>query len=441
MFGDVLRYRWCGLSIVASALASSAVRADPADAPMPMEMEHGPTMPMRGVLDLPMSRIGSGTSWLPDDTPMRAFHFMIGSWDFMVHGNLQAGPDIQGGETGDTGVVSQNWIMGMAGHELGPGRVTGRTMLSLEPFTVGKHGYPELGQTGETYQGMPLVDRQHPHDLFMEVAAIADEPIGDDLAIQGYAALSGEPALGPTAFPHRPSAIWDPMAPLSHHWLDSTHISFGVTTLGVYNRWGKLEASWFNGREPDENRLDFDLRGFDSYSARATINPSRAWSGQVSYGYLASPEALHPDESDQRITASVTHVLLLRGRDSLISTIAWGQNRPNDPPSGPDRASNAVLVESALDLDDLGVTFLRGEYVQKRGEDFGLPAQMADVHLPVAELAIGHVHPLPAFEDLAPAIGARGSALIIDPSLESRYGTRYPLGAMVYLQIQPAQMR
>ena len=203
----------------------------------PEEME----APHAGVLGLPMTRHGSGTAWLPDDSPMRAAHYKVGGWDVMLHGNLFVGYDYQATDAGESEVVSQNWIMAMAGHPLGGGMFEARTMLSLEPLTLGDNGYPLLLQTGETLEGMPLVDRQHPHDLFMEIAGRYEREVAGGVAFQLFGGLAGEPALGPVAFPHRPAAMADPMAPLTHHWLDSTHISFGVLTAGVFRRRGRAQ--------------------------------------------------------------------------------------------------------------------------------------------------------------------------------------------------------
>src|SRR5204863_8412876 len=110
----------------------------------------------------------------------------------------------------------------------------GRVMLSVDPATVGKSGYPLLLQTDEAVNGLPLIDRQHPHDLFMELAATYNHPLGrDGGSVFLYAGLPGEPALGPPTFMHRFSGTEIPEAPISHHWLDSTHITFGVVTGGL----------------------------------------------------------------------------------------------------------------------------------------------------------------------------------------------------------------
>ena len=366
---------------------------------------------------------------------MRAFHLRSGDWDLMLHGSVFVGYDYQASDAGDDQLVSQNWLMGMAGRRLAGGYFRARAMLSLEPLTVGKRGYPLLLQSGEQVDGTPLVDRQHAHDLIMEAAAMYERDLTDRLAFQVYAALSGEPALGPVGFPHRPSAMADPLAPLGHHWQDSTHITFGVLTAGVFTRTVKLEGSWFNGHEPDDERYDLDLRTLDSGSVRLTVNPNARWSLQASGGYLASPEELEPDVSLIRTTASASHARRF-GRRAWTSTLAWGRNTPS---SGP--ATDAVLAESVIDLDHLGATFARAEYVAKAGHDLALgPAQEAETFR-VAMLSVGHTHPVLREGGLETSLGLRGSVGALDADLESRYGTRFPLGVMAYVQLQPQTMQ
>src|SRR5689334_9090688 len=198
------------------------------------------TLGMHGVparpLGIPMTRMGSGTSWLPDASAMRAWHFMAGGWMLMVHGDVFLQYDHQGGPRGDDQVGSINWAMLMVMRELGRGTLHLHGMLSAEPLTIGARGYPLLLQSGESYHGEPLHDRQHPHDLFMELSAMFERSITRRVGAVLYAALVGEPALGPVAYMHRPSALNDPFAPLSHHWMDATHITFGVLTAGVFTR-------------------------------------------------------------------------------------------------------------------------------------------------------------------------------------------------------------
>jgi hypothetical protein len=266
----------------------------------------------------------------------------------------------------------------------------------------------------------------------METAVMYTRPIADTIAVQVYGGPAGEPALGPTAFPHRPSAAADPLAPLGHHWLDSTHITFGVVTAGIMTRAVKLEGSWFNGREPDEHRYDFDLRPFDSYSARLSFNPGEHWSLQASYGFLKSPEELHPGVSVRRYTVSASHGTRWGEGRSWASTLALGFN---DPSSG--NLTHGLLAESTLALRHLGTSFARFEHLFKGAEDFGLPEGPT---LSVTSLVLGYLYAFPEVAAIEPALGVRVSGNLVDQRLEDRYGTRFPVGVMAFLRLAPGPM-
>ena len=206
------------------------------------------------------TREASGTAWLPSLTPMSGVHGRARGWELMLQVIVFAQFLYESGEVHRRShqAGSINWLMGMARRPVGEGRVGLRAMVSLEPWTVAGCGYPDLLATGEVCDGDTIHDRQHPHDLFMEVAVESDRPLKGSLRWQVYAGPAGEPALGPPAFPHRLSAFVNPIAPISHHWLDATHITFGVVTAGVYGRRWKAEGSAFNGREPNESRTGFE---------------------------------------------------------------------------------------------------------------------------------------------------------------------------------------
>src|SRR5262249_11025717 len=199
-----------------------------------------------------MQAIGSGTSLQPASTNVPMWHFMPAGWSIMLHMNLTVGFSNQGGPRGVGKAESQNWFMGMAEHKLGPGQLMLRAMVSAEPLTAPHGGFPLLFQTGETYHGQGIVDAQHPHDVFMELAAMYTIPLSERVSVQFYGGPVGEPALGPTAFMHRASASENPSAPLGHHWQDSTHITHGVVTAGITAGLFKFEGSLFHGAEPDE---------------------------------------------------------------------------------------------------------------------------------------------------------------------------------------------
>jgi len=394
-------------------------------------MEHGtPPAPGPQPLSFTHSREGSGTSWMPDSSPVFAHHFMAGDWMLMLHYAATLGYDDQWSDRGSRRLTSTNWVMGMASHPLLGGQLTFRTMLSAEPATAGGElQLPLLLQSGETYGGQPLHDRQHPHDLFMEVAAIYRRPIADVFGIELYGALSGEPALGPTAFMHRTSAMNNPFPPIGHHWQDSTHITFGVLTAGVYNRWVKLEGSIFHGREPDENRWNFDFGALDSWSGRISVNPTRQTSFQVSYGYVNSPEAAQPEESLHRVTASGSYSAPMLSDGNVALTALWGRNVEAG------HSSDSALVEANLDLDGKNVPFVRVEYVQKLGHDLVLPGD-PDAKYDVFQGSFGYVHRFTG-GPVVPVIGISVDIGIVPGSIESQYGTRTPVGAFVFIGLQP----
>lgn len=402
------------------------------------------------VLGPPMTRVGSGTSWLPDLAPMYASMFRAGRWNLMLHGVAYVQYDQQGSDRGDSQLGSINWGMLGASRALGAGRMELRAMLSLEPWTVSARGYPLLLQSGEAYRGRPLHDRQHPHDLFMELAAVYERPLSKAVALQLYVAPVGEPAVGPVAFPHRPSAADDPFAPLGHHWQDATHISFGVVTAGIFTRHVKVEGSIFNGREPDENRTDFDYGGrrLDSYAGRITVNPSPAWSVSGSYAYLASPEQLHPEQSVRRITGSVLHERMIGHSGRWSSAVIYGGNEHAGA-----TLSNSVLAETSIELDDRNTLFGRAEYVEKSAEelvveaalhsDLGLPgagADESDTRFRIGSIALGYVREIAKLAGGTMGLGARGSVAFLPEALRGAYGTRTPAGFAVYLRFRPAAM-
>ncbi|HEV8336560.1 MAG TPA: hypothetical protein VGR67_09105 [Candidatus Polarisedimenticolia bacterium] len=403
--------------------------------PSDVHDEHAMAM-TSGPLGIPETRNASGTAWQPDSTPMHGVHFTRGSWSIMAHENFFAGYDYQGSDRGDSEWTAPNWGMLMEKRSVGRGELMFRQMLSLDPVTMGSNGYPLLLQTGESLRGLPLHDRQHPHDLFMEIAAVYTHPLSESMAFQLYLAPAGEPALGPVAFPHRLSAASDPLASLSHHWQDSSHISFGVLTAGLMTRKLKLESSWFNGREPDEHRYDFDLRRPDSYSGRLWFNPSEAWSLQVSYGYLASPEELQPDESLHRFTTSAAYNLPVGPSGVLATTAVMGRNHPS---KGPETSS--WLLEANYETNGRSVLFGRAEYVEKTGEDLVLSTAFEPEVFKIKSLVAGYVFRVTNTPTLVLGLGARASVSFIGSDLEPFYGTRNPSGYMVFLQIHPTAMK
>lgn len=354
---------------------------------------------------------------------------MAGDWMLMLHGYIDQIYDHQDGPRGDDKNFTASMLMFMAQRDLGNGTVGFRSMLSLDP-TQGANGYPLLYQTGETGDGKnPLIDRQHPHDLFMELAVTYSHPLNEVSSGFVYFGLPGEPALGPPAFMHRFSGMDNPEAPITHHWLDSTHITFGVMTAGYIYKDVKFEVSGFRGREPDESRWNIESPRIDSYSFRESWNFGRDWSGQVSFGHIQSPEQLEPDVDTKRTTISLTHNRNFSG-NNWQTTAAWGQNRNLGPDH--DHKLRAVLLESALAMRHQHTFFGRAEYAEKDELFEGADPRAGTVYY-VSKLSAGYIYDFAQFSYGQLGIGGLGSAYVVPNSLKSVYGER-PLSYMIFVR-------
>jgi hypothetical protein len=355
----------------------------------------------------------------------------------MLHGVAYGQYTHQEGRRGGWQFGSINWLMLSAAHPTARGRVEFRAMGSAEPYTLGQVGYPLLLQTGETYEGIPLHDRQHPHDLAMELSATFEHRLAGPVSASLYLAPVGEPAVGPVAFMHRPSAVGDPFAPLSHHWQDGSHVTFGVVTAGLFTSHLKLEGSLFNGREPDEIRTNFDYSGrrLDSWAARLTLLPTRNWALSGWYAYFESPEALLPEDWNKHLGASVLHSQPI-GRDGAWSSaIIWGAKRHETSLHHPiSRLTHSVTAETSLELGQRNTLFARAEYVQKDMEELFLPHEREQVH-EVRSLAAGYVFDIVRTRPATLGLGVRGAVSFVPDGLATFYGTSRPVGGAVYARL------
>ncbi|RFZ83160.1 hypothetical protein DYU05_13510 [Mucilaginibacter terrenus] len=390
-------------------------------------------------LDLPMNRDGSGTSWMPDETPMYMYMMHGKKWMHMVHGSVFARYTNQDlfnkGSRGGKQFDAPNWFMYMAQRKVGSnGLFSINTMFSFDPFTVGAGGYPLLYQTGESYKGNKLVDRQHPHDLFAELNIGYTQRVAKNTDVSLSVGYPGEPALGPPVFMHRISAMNNPDAPLSHHYADATHITFGTATLGFRYKNVKLEGSVFTGREPDEYRYGFDKAKFDSYSVRLSVNPTKEWALQVSNGWLKSPEEAEPQEDVDRFSASAIHTKMLNDDSYISTTLVYGQN------SHDGRTEPAVLLESSLQLHKTAI-YGRYEFVQKDAEELDLEAQYpGDPRFNINAITLGVNHILTTFKQTNLTAGLQATVNASPTVLRPLYGSA-PIGFQVYLRITPALMK
>lgn len=391
---------------------------------------------------MPMGQMGSGTAWQPSSGPMHMIHKQEGDWLLMFHYNFLAGVNHQGGTRGTTKLESANWFMPMAYRRVGKGTLQLRGMFSLEPFTFPPGGSPLLFQTGETYKGQPLIDKQHPHDLFMELSAQYTLPVGERGTWFTYFGYPGEPALGPVAFMHRASASENPSATLSHHLQDSTHISFGVLTTGFTYRWFKLEGSLFNGREPDENRYDFDSHEWNSRSARLSFAPNRNWTAQVSYGFLRSPEGQEPDADVRRATASVQYDKPFN-RGNWSSAFVWGRNHVSE--HGETRNLNGYTFESTVNFIDRNYFYTRLELVDKdellRASDRALLGIKDDhASFRIGAYTFGYVRDVYESDNWMIGFGGDVTTYSKPNVLDQLYG-RNPTSYKLFMRVRPGRMK
>lgn len=372
----------------------------------------------------PRFTIGSGTSRLPgQENGMQGLHATTGEWMLMAHGFVTAQYTDHSGPRGDDKLYSTSMLMVTGERETGWGRIQLKSMMSLEPAMKAK-GYPNLFATGETAGGQPLVDRQHPHDLFMELAARVDVNVAEGTSLFLYGGPVGEPAIGPSAFMMRRSSRYNPEPPISHHWFDSTHITYGVLTAGLSNPKWQVEASAFRGREPDEERWDIETPKLDSWSVRGTLTPSPNWAIQASYAEIKEPETIHPGQDERRFTASA-HYANGNGLSAMAAFSAKNR-QPGD-------TLTAWLGEANWDIDEANSLFGRVENVANDELFPDHDDPLHDVKFRVTKFQLGYARRF----DLDPfelAIGGSGAVYAKPDALDAAYGSK-PFGYTVFAKL------
>lgn len=381
---------------------------------------------------MPSAHVSSGTGWQPASIAGHFWMKSIAGWELMAHGVVFVDYNHQGGPRGEGKAESVNWLMLMQQHKWGRGTLLFRQMFSAESLTSPHPGFPELFQTGETYHGQPLVDHQHPHNVFSELALEYSRPLGDNISWLFYGAPVGEPALGPVAYVHRASASELPLAPLSHHLQDSTHISFGVVTTGLVLYRFRIEGSAFNGREPDEKRYTIQFAPLDSWSARLSVAPSPNWTAQYSYGRLEHPEALEPG-SQLRQTASVEYVRpFATGKlssGSWATALIWGRVHQVFL----DRNLNGYLLESTLNFLSKNYAFSRLELADK---DELFPDNPLHPTYRIGAYTFGGARDLVQNRLWQMALGADVTFYSKPPALNAFYGTN-PVSFQIFVRVRP----
>ena len=389
---------------------------------------------MKTLFDLPRARLGSGTSWLPDSSPLYTVIPHVGRWGFMVHGNVYAGYSSYNSKRGWRRFMGRNTLMGAVFRTFRSSEILGRLAISLEPLTIGRRGYPQILQTGQESDGTLIRDRMYALDFFRELALTYNWKVTKNWAALVYAAAAGEPALGTVTFTQRVSASPDPLAPLGFQAQENSHASFGVLTVGAYTRSLKFEASWFNGEVPGRQRYGIYFRKPDSYAARISYNPSISWSMQLSYGFFERPVPSEPDRSDHRLSASASYTNWLGADAGLACTVSLAQRVTTR-----NYASTALLAEVYRNFDGHHALFGRGELLQKDGIELELENPTRRRYA-VGTLAGGYVYYFTPLVSLVPGLGMRFSINPMDHELVSDYGRRVPVGVMVFAQLRTAAL-
>ena len=407
----------------------SAMTMPPGSDAMPgMQMDHAghAGMQMTGAFgSYPVERESSGTAWQPDTSEHAGLMKQSGDWTLMAHGVLNLVYDRQGGRRGDDKAFASGMLMGMAQRPLGKGTLQFKAMLSPDPL-MGASGHPLLLASGETPNGVDrLIDRQHPHDLFMELSGSISQTIGPKSSVFLYAGLPGEPAFGPPAFMHREAIMDSPEAPISHHWLDSTHISFGVLTAGVVLDRVKLEVSRFNGREPDQHRWDIETGPLDSTAVRISWNPTRTLALQGSWGQFTDPEQLEPGVDQKRWSASALWASQVAPGWKLAGTLAWGRK------SAHGHNDDAYVAEASAKHAGWTV-FGRGEITDNRE----LTAVEDGPAYCVGKVSLGAVRDFRLADHLSLGAGGLFSLNFVPDGLAPLYGGHNPTGAMAFVRVK-----
>lgn len=423
--------------VLVFALAPLALFAQDPHSGMDMPgMNHAPDQPMSmqasTFLESIEQHTSAGTDAEPLSTPSAMLMAQKHDWTLMLHGVAFLNEIQQSGPRGSGKLFSTNWIMPMAQRKLSRGTLTLRAMFSLEPATISRQRYPELLQQGETAFGHPIVDGQHPHDFFMELAALYDYRLTDKTLLSLYFAPMGDPAMGPIAYPHRASASENPLAPLGHHLQDSTHIVDDVVTVGLTYHQARLEASGFHGREPDEHRWNLDSGTMDSWSTRFTVNPSANWSAQFSLAQIHSPEAQAPADDLRRITTSVAYNRPLR-QGNWASLLLWGRNQSlRDGNVG-----NGYLFESTVKFLNHNAAWTRIENTDRTNELLliGNPPGFSEKYFTrVQAYAAGYDRELGHLPHLSTALGAQLTWYGLPAVLRPTYGP-HPVGVVLFLRL------
>jgi hypothetical protein len=425
--------------------AEHAHEKQPAAPPHNQHAAEGMKMSSTVNIGDPMEREASGTAWNPDSSPvygrMKMYKdggmLMLMGIGFLRYTTIGSDRDVSiAGEGSRSRVDAPTMFMAMYSRPLTENSQLGfRAMASLDPIIQRGYGYPLLYQSAETFRGQPIHDRQHPHDFISELAVTYSYKFDDKKSFFVYAGLPGEPALGPPMYLHRASGMNNPDAPIGHHWQDATHISYGVVTAGFSFGKAKIEASAFNGREPNENRWNFDRPRLNSFSGRFSFNPTKDLSFQISHGYLRDPEPAEPEiRILRKTTASAIWNKPLGEDKNLASSFIWGQNYANG------ERSNSFLFESNYDFYKNAV-FARFETVKKSGHELVLDHPLDHEAFWVQAFSAGYVRDIVQNKGLDVGLGGMLTINHNPRALAPVYGGQTHAGWQLFVRLRPSKIK
>lgn len=357
---------------------------------------------------------------------------------WMLHGNAFLVQTLAEGPRGRSEFAVPNMIMGDVGSTVGERHYLNvNLMMTFEKWTFPKRGYPELLQIGEhDGEDQPYIDAQHPHSSPIMGLTLSDTiRIGegkDHLRI--FFAPRGQPTDGPIAFMHRPTGMVNPDAPLGHHvGQDVAHITSTVFGASLALGRTRVEASTFNGAEPESTKVDLPLGKLNSYSARLIYKFSQDWSAMVSAAQLKDPEPHDPDITKvERYSASLYGQHQMSSGWMFHNTTIFGLVNFYDRIS----ALRSVLHEFWLHQKDVPHNFWgRVEFVERAPAQLGILGNANSLGPKwVTALTAGYTHDLRHFNFGTVGLGTSITKNFIPSEFENSYGGD-PISGRIFIQL------
>ena len=386
-----------------------------------------------GPLGIAHSRDASGTAWQPDASPLNAVHFMSDDWMFMVHGLVFAGWDDQSStRRGNNLFMSTNWGMLMAQRELAGGELTLRRCCRSSPRRSDAAAIRCCCRAARRWAASRCT-----------TASIRTTLHGARRALPPRAQRRRRRRALPRARRASRRSVRPASRTGARRWAIRSRRSATTgrtrrTSASAWSRaacsrgFGKLEASWFNGREPDANRWDLDLREprLVLRSGSPRIRPTN-WSLQISGGRLHSPE--QP-----------------RARGRSDSSDRLGDLRPRRlrrRQLGDDRGLRRELAAGrAADLRSAARVEPRARRAphavrarRVRAQDRARPGRSAsratDNRYGTAQTTLGYLYDFAPVWSVVPGLGAAFTVDYLGHDLERFYGERVGYGFMVFARL------